>query len=382
MGGKNSSIVTINGWLLIAVSVLAVFQKARVHATDEKIVALLTLVLCVSVAIGLLLRRNWGRWMALGISLITWTCGSIAVFLAFGYGVLELLGSSRDMFGRERSSGDTFLLFMMMLIFFAILAVVIWLNFRLFEHLNSEAGREEFDAPEHEKHPVAKSTAVYVAWLALGAIIVEPGLVGAGRSSPADYAEELEQLRRMHEERARPSPSERDDAGASKREARQRQQQADRNAALVAQRDAAVAEEQAALVAQRDAALASARAEQAAAESMRRKLAENEARERQRAASSARVNAQEEYRRKLRELFERRVRDRSYTDAQFEADKERLTREFARANAYPQDASQEIRSGEKPSSVILKCRDSSGSISFTQGYCPAGTTLVESPPAD
>jgi hypothetical protein len=31
---------------------------------------------------------------------------------------------------------------------------------------------------------------------------------------------------------------------------------------------------------------------------------------------------------------------------------------------------------------ILKCRDASGSVQFTQGYCPSGTTLVEPPPSE
>jgi len=35
MSERRTWIVTINGWLLIAGSVFAVFQKARVHATSK-----------------------------------------------------------------------------------------------------------------------------------------------------------------------------------------------------------------------------------------------------------------------------------------------------------------------------------------------------------
>jgi hypothetical protein len=34
---------------------------------------------------------------------------------------------------------------------------------------------------------------------------------------------------------------------------------------------------------------------------------------------------------------------------------------------------------EKKTNKILKCRDKSGAVSYTQGYCPSGTTLVDTP---
>jgi hypothetical protein len=40
------------------------------------------------------------------------------------------------------------------------------------------------------------------------------------------------------------------------------------------------------------------------------------------------------------------------------------------------EASDETES--KPNK-ILKCRDKAGSVSYTQGYCPPGTTLVDTP---
>jgi hypothetical protein len=38
---------------------------------------------------------------------------------------------------------------------------------------------------------------------------------------------------------------------------------------------------------------------------------------------------------------------------------------------------------EKPdANRILKCRDSSGAVMFTQGYCPPGTQRVDMPKGD
>ena len=36
-------------------------------------------------------------------------------------------------------------------------------------------------------------------------------------------------------------------------------------------------------------------------------------------------------------------------------------------------------SDEKNTTQILKCRDRAGAVSYTQGYCPPGTTLVDTP---
>jgi hypothetical protein len=42
----------------------------------------------------------------------------------------------------------------------------------------------------------------------------------------------------------------------------------------------------------------------------------------------------------------------------------------------------EPESGETSRNQILKCRDASGSVQYTQGYCPPGTTRVEMPAHD
>lgn len=50
----------------------------------------------------------------------------------------------------------------------ALCAAFIRLNFGLFHHLASGEGREEFDTPESERHAVAWSSGVYVAWCVVG----------------------------------------------------------------------------------------------------------------------------------------------------------------------------------------------------------------------
>ncbi len=52
------------------------------------------------------------------------------------------------------------------------------------------------------------------------------------------------------------------------------------------------------------------------------------------------------------------------------------------AASYSQRPAAEKEDEAPASKRILKCRDSSGSITFTQGYCPAGTKLVEMPASE
>jgi len=354
-------IVTVSGWLYIALSLLALFGLKSAHGIAEKLTMLTSIAFLLVVGVGLLMRRNWARWLSLGVTLLTWTLGS----LAFLWHVIQFI----RLFALFQRSGGIVVM-TIVLIIAALCCAYLWLNFRLFEHLNSDEGRLEFDTPETETHAVAKSTALQIAWAALGMLLVEPGVFGLGRSSNADFAATLESFERLKSERATPS---REAVTASAELARQAERRRLANETELRQAE--------------QAELAAAREQQAAAESMRRAVEQEEARGRERLANANRARAQEEFRRKTRELFERRVRDRSYTDAQFEADRQALQRELERsweipAGTPPGTYSDASRSGEGPSSVILKCRDASGAISFTQGYCPAGTTLVESPPVE
>ncbi len=43
------------------------------------------------------------------------------------------------------------------------------------------------------------------------------------------------------------------------------------------------------------------------------------------------------------------------------------------------DAAEDSEESESKPKQILKCRDKAGAVSYTQGYCPPGTTLVDTP---
>lgn len=335
-------IVTISGWVFIVIALLGIFQLKHVHGA-ELVAAAASVALYAVVAAGLLARRNWGRWLALGLSLVTWTAGSLG-FLYVTVKFYRLFSALGGVTGR---------LLVTVAVMIALFSAFVWLNFKLFDHLNSDQGREDFRTPANESYAVTKSTLVQVVWWVVGALLVNPVPAGMGRSSEEDLSAFLDALKEARRERAsaatrQPEP----DAAAS---VTQYPYGPDQKA-------------------------------QAEVRLLERQAQALQAQEQRRARDAVRKEAREEHMRKSRALLERRVRDRSYTDAQFEADQERLTREYARA---VDSASGAIASASRPpddssdtSTKILRCRDASGSIQFTQGYCPAGTTLVESPPAD
>jgi hypothetical protein len=352
-------IVTVVGWVYIAIGVLGFFQLAKIHVTNERIVTLVSVAVFLTLGTGLLMRRNWARWLMLGVSLMTWTVGSLLFVLAVVKG-----------FQMYPLSAMPTAVTLAILLFCGLVCVFIWLNFRLFDYLNSEDGRAEFATPESERYAVAKSTAVYVTWWVLSVVVTNSGSTGADRYSGIDMAAVLASHDRMPQQPAvtrRPF----DDGGAARLPESQARQVPDENAAREAERATAVAEQ---------------REKQAAADAIRVQAQRDQERIRERAVRESVANAQEDLHRKTRELFERRIRDHSYTDAQFAADQERLQREFGRAidalNSNSATAHQPSAPGEHTSSAILKCRDASGAISFTQNYCPYGSTLVQSPPAD
>jgi hypothetical protein len=335
-------IVTISGWVFIVIALLGIFQLKHVRGA-ELVAAAASVALYAVVAAGLLSRRNWGRWLALGLSLFTWTAGSL-FFLYFTLKFYQLFSAL---------GGVTERLLAAMVVLVALFGSFVWLNFRLFDHLNSEEGREEFSAPHGERNAVVKSTLVQVVWWIVGALVIDPMPGGRGQSSNEDFAAALELM---------------DEARRERTNSAARQTEPEVSVPVTQDSDAPDPE-----------ALAEARR-------LERLAQAREAQEQRRAQNEARKEAHEEFMRKNRELFERRVRDRSYTDAQFDADRDRLTREYARSYDSAGPGATASRppesSADSPSTKILRCRDASGSIQFTQSYCPAGTTLVESPPAD
>jgi hypothetical protein len=253
---------------------------------------------------GLLKREAWGRWLALGVSLLGWTFGSLmlvgmtaALVVAGKGGVLSLI-----------FAGAGFAVVVMMLVFILLIMLVsVVISFKLFFHLCSRDGCEEFGVPYGSSGTVVASVAAWIA-IMIGQVIMSSGgmlpLLAASamarndRSAPDPRQMQIEAERREYQ-----------------RQQEEQQRHADQQARLRAIREA----------------------------------------ENQQAIEAA-----------------------QNSEALHAASRPAMVDE---ARAPTINAAREEE--EKPSANrILKCRDSSGAVTFTQGYCPAGTQRVEMPKSE
>ena len=126
------------------------------------------------IGIGLLRRETWGRWLALGPSLLGWTIGGVVSLLMLAL-VFWFHGKVSDLGGVARAVE-------FFLVLFALLSLAgVVINFKLYRHLMSEEGREEFGAPESETFTtVLQSAGVWIA-----ACLVLPASSGSSLMSPA-----------------------------------------------------------------------------------------------------------------------------------------------------------------------------------------------------
>jgi hypothetical protein len=275
-------IVTVGGWLYIINALLALWSlKAPMPFGGGPPIAasLFAAALFGSVGVGLLTRQNWARWLALGMSLLSWTLGTASLLYVLP-DVLRVVAFA---------SGGIFAFLLVIIAILAVLvAVVIIINFKLFHYLISDAGKDEFNTPEFESHAVLKSSGVYV--VVLLAFFM------------ADRQASMSAVNSMAMERAA--------------------------------RDA----------------------QDLAEEERRREMAHREA-----------MNRDAEQ----REQEEERVLEPAADSVQYAAVSDAPS---AAAEPPPLEAE-----AEPETNKILKCRDPSGAISFTQGYCPAGTQRVETP---
>ena len=141
--------ITFSGWLFIVFALLSFTQLGVLNSGLERQFGLASTAMLLAMGIGLLLRRNWARWLALGLTLLTWTLGSLALL----WGVVTLLKVS---FGSARVPLSVYVGGMFVVV---LLGAYIWLNVRLFERLTSDEGRKEFRTPFTERYAVVKSTA-------------------------------------------------------------------------------------------------------------------------------------------------------------------------------------------------------------------------------
>jgi hypothetical protein len=270
-----------------------------------------TLLVCgafAAMGYGLLKRETWARWLALGISLLSWALGSLMLL-----GILVALAMSGGKFlAFMFSSGGMAIIAVIAMLSLLIMIVSVVINFKLFFHLCSREGCEEFGVPYGSAGTVVASIG---AWLAI--FVAQIVMAGGGSGGLALLIAQQALSRDRHRE--------------TRAEVR-----------------------------------AQAEAEAERRESMRRRTEQQRLREQQ-SQQPQQSNAREEQAAdvpgSVPEVSEPAPPPQS------------LPREEARAPILAATQEEEKTSPNQ----ILKCRDSSGAVMFTQGYCPPGMQRVEMP---
>jgi hypothetical protein len=273
----------------------------------------------IGIGVGLLKRKTAARWTALGVSLVGWTLGTVCLlytlYYFFGKVGLEL----GDFMTAVFSKGLFTPLARIALFSFLLWVAGIVIAFKLFWYLWSEEGCQEFGAEHGNAQDVITSTAVWLAFWFGSMFSTFEGRMGLQAIKMAwNY-----------------DPDER-------REKRKRS--SEQQLMVQQQRDITMREQ---------------------------RLRLEEARlERERRAREAQDRA-------ILEAAERQ--EQALVDSPDYQDRaaQQPPVEFEVPNNYGGASQAATAEEEEPDSrKILKCRDASGAITFTQNYCPAGTQPV------
>jgi len=256
---------------------------------------------------------NWGRWLALGTSFIGFTLGALMLLCFIGLAVFAMTGAKALLSG-VAAGGVGMMIGAVFLFFFAAFVVGVVINFKLFMHLISDAGKDEFGAPESSS--LATVVASSAVWICV--VVLSIGSSSSGRLLTSAFSQGFA-------------------SGMANGDGRRSTQRTEMERELERRRAEATS---ARLVAERN-------------------------NERIRAAQEAeRLEAQRnaDYEQKI-QAVEVASRERAAENAKDESD----------------DASDDKSTS---ANKILKCQDSSGGVSYTQGYCPPGTKQVAAPKYD
>jgi hypothetical protein len=309
-------IVTLAGWLYIINGALVLLSLRSPLPGIALSGQLGTLVLGVglgALGVGLLKRETWGRWFALGPSLLGWTIGAL-----FALGMLALL----FWFFANSSSFGGFAGFIGFLIVFmtALSIVGVVINFKLYWHLVSDEGKDEFGAPESDSFvTVVQSAGVWIVASVLSMMLSGSGALLGGAALAAMFSSGEEKAQAGEFERHQQAKARRDEDMARREALRM--------------------------------------------EDMKRRSAEaSRLYHEQLAAQAASVAAATP------------AAAPNYNEQPAGVAQETMAESPAPVAYVPPEE-------EKPIDMkrILKCRDSSGAVQFTQGYCPNGTKEVAAP---
>jgi hypothetical protein len=300
----------------VAIGFLAVMVMPQARMSLATFLSLLIGALIVAMSVGLLKRRGWARWLALGYSLLGWTLGALVLI----YATVSLLkapalAALAFVFMVQSIYGFVVLAFLIVFI------VIVVVDFKLFFYLRSPAGTAEFEAETDSDMSLVKSAGVWVAAYMLVYFVtgIHPSSFMPSKRS-ATTAESSGREREMRESRRR-----------AEREYRMRQQrEAEQRAAEQRAAEQRAAEQHPAEVAQAD--------------DYESRVAEAQLRSTPTPASEANP------------VDEAPAPDPQWSDT-------------------PRKEEPESTSASR--NQILKCRDASGAVQYTQGYCPPGTRKVD-----
>ncbi|HET9475390.1 MAG TPA: hypothetical protein VFO82_15930, partial [Steroidobacteraceae bacterium] len=313
-----------------ALALLSVLISPFGFMSGSTLMTLIFAGLVGAMGFGLLQREKWGRFMALGCSLLGWTLGGLLLIGMLGY--LLIVAKVTAFLGLLFAGG----MFAAMA-WMALLTVVLWaagviISFKLFWHLCSPEGCEEFGVP-----PISAPTVVASAGAWLGLALINVVSTGGGRFM---YELAVSGASRDADQEAR-----RAELHEFDRQQALREQEAGRAAAR--------AQSEAEIGARLEAAQAEEALEPETADTAE-VVEEAEA-----AANPADAVAPE------------------VPEAPEANDQRPQVIEESEAPAIQASTPAE-EEGEAPTSrKIVKCRDNSGGVTFTQGYCPPGTRQVD-----
>jgi len=193
-------IVTIAAWLYIANAVLALSSLMLSPWGFNGIEGLVTLALAAlmgAIGVGLLKRLAWARWLALGSSLLGWTLGSLFLLMVIGTALFVAPAA----IGLSAIMGGSIFSFLGALLMFGLLiwVVSIVINYKLFWHLCSEEGCEEFGVPHGSMQTVLASCAAWIGIFIVNGMVSGGGQVmsammgGGSDDSPVEAVAETEE---------------------------------------------------------------------------------------------------------------------------------------------------------------------------------------------
>lgn len=321
-------IVNIAGWVYIIHAALGLWSLTAgpfgLRMSLVNLVALLASALSGFIGYGLLKRDPRARWWALGSSLISWVIGGL--FIVVGFAALIFLlfaGSGSGGRGFELANllfSGAFVAYFLFAVAAAVFIAIIVIFYKLFWYLCSREGCAEFGVEYGSSGTVLASVGAWIAVSIAEFYVTSSGLTGL----------------MLQQAMSRDSGSSREVVADLERDAARQQTRAALEREEERQRAAMLEEAQQALV-------------------------QSQADERLRGDA----------------IPETQASVPEYTppdpdDDSAPPDSEAPVPVFGRTEDGD-DA------GEKKTNEILKCRDKSGAISYTQGYCPPGTTLVDTP---